>query len=167
MESLWTEYLRLLAACTSSLSKTSSFDWAAIFTLLTALIAAWMAYLQVLAAREQVRVSLFENRLKVFNLIKETAAALVSSGEDISIESRYFAGMRGAEWLFDQDVTDYLKKEFEPRLKRWFGLEPEAKPPYRQWFNDQLVAIDDRFGPYLSFKRAVQQPRKDRHVSKP
>lgn len=167
MESLWTEYLALLAACASSLSKTSGFDWAASFTVLTASIAALIAYLQVLAAREQVRVSLFEKRLIVFNSIKDTAGALVSSGDDLLIENRYFAGVRGAEWLFDKDVTDYLKNEFEPRLREWFGLEREAKVPHRQWFNEQLVAMDDRFAPYLSFKRAVLRQGKDRHVSKP
>lgn len=167
MEPLWTEYLALLATCANSIAKTSSADWAAFFAVATASIAALMAYWQVLAAREQVRVSLFEKRLKVFNSMKETAAALACSGEDLSIEGRFYAEIRGAEWLFDKDVTDYIKKEFDPRLKEWFGLDSDAKQPYRKWFNDQLTAMDELFAPYLSFKKAVLRPRKDRYVSKP
>jgi len=118
-------------------------------------MAALMAYFQVRAAREQLRVALFEKRLVVFNLVKNTAAALVSAGNDLDIEQRYFAGRLGAEWLFDKDVGDYLTKEFEPRLKEWFGLDAEARMSSRRWFNDELQSMDCRFAPYLDFKRAV------------
>ncbi|MBX9831659.1 MAG: hypothetical protein K2X78_01255 [Burkholderiaceae bacterium] len=168
MEPLWSEYLRLLVACVGGDVGNKSPDWTAILSMVAALlaaitsgIAANIALKQAHLAHEQARISLFEKRFRVYEAWRKTAYGMsnaLTNDSAAEISTSYYPGVWGYEWLFGSDITDYLSKEFEPRLKEWFNPTSGTRQDLQRWFLDESTQMCARFSPYLSFSDIRQKP---------
>lgn len=140
----------------------------AMMTPVVASFGAWIAYQQWITARDKLRLDLYERRMAVYKAAWEAMGIVFTRGgistED---ESTYLQGIAGAQWLFGEEVVDYLNKELWEQLTdlhsyiaQLDGLPhgPERtalankKAEQRKWFYDQPKRLDKLFYPYLGFE---------------
>lgn len=134
-------------------------------TVVVAAIAVWIAFAQWWTARNRFKLDLFEKRWAVYISARNVLGELVTYGS-LPAQARvdFTTGIRGAKWLFNQDVDNYLWKELwknatELHVSNQLSAETNPQDIRTQaakkhseimlWLADQYQRIDDLFGPFL------------------
>lgn len=77
-----------------------------------ALIAAWIAFRQSQIARNKLRLDLFDKRMEVYKVVRDTLGCVMRNGRLTSDEQiAYLSGTRTARWLFDSAVWEYVDQK--------------------------------------------------------
>jgi len=131
---------------------------------IVAVIAAYIAYRQSEIARNKLKLDLFERRMTVYEAVRKTLGKAVTSGAlSFEDEIQYHEGTRSAKWLFGEDVSTYLEKDFWPKLNElnlhvamMEGADPKERSHHAtkkaevlRWFNDQYDGFDQVCRKYL------------------
>lgn len=91
-------------------------DWIAISTAFAtvsvAMIGAWIAWNQVCAARNALKINLYDRRYAIYECASRTLIQLGAHGEaNPDVQREFLRGTVGARWLFDEEVERLLDKE--------------------------------------------------------
>lgn len=165
MEPLWTEYLRLIAACNT---QKSGLDWsalAAVGSFITAIAAAYIAWKQWHTSKGQLRAELFEKRLLVYRAARGVAVKGYSRQLTVEDESIYLAGIADCRWVLGPELTEYLEKTLWMQVYRQANIvrmgDSTATSEEHQkahadraasfrWFESARANIDEMFDPFLN-----------------
>ena len=142
-------------------------DFWKLVTVLIAAFASYIAYRQWVLGREKFKLDLFEKRFAVFAATRKFLTHVLTAA-NVSIEQlfEYRAGIAEGTFLFDDDITDYLKSIDEKALRLHTTMEVMASLPVGddrarasaeasdliRWLTDQLPELKIRFAPYLKFR---------------
>jgi len=124
-----------------------------------------IAYRQWRTARDRLKLDLFDRRFEVyFSCMKFLSDILISRHVDSQRVDAFTRETRNGKWLLDQDIAEYLDKEFRRRALRHQTLEIELEPlpPGEKrtavvaekdeiftWLGNQYDVIDRKFSKYL------------------
>src|SRR5271155_1898756 len=91
----------------------------AILTALIALIAAGIALGQLWVARNKFKFDLFDHRVEIYDAVRAIRSEIFHN-RTISAEAHqtYLEGIRGAKWLFNDEIDQYLWFELHGRIVR-------------------------------------------------
>ncbi|MBL8226041.1 MAG: hypothetical protein JNM50_12010 [Chromatiales bacterium] len=139
-------------------------------TIATAVVAAVVAVVtwrQYLVDRANLKLALFEKRLAVFVATRLFLTQILRAGRTSMPEVfDYRAGIGEAEFLFEQDLVDYLREIDRRALSLWANdetLKPmpvgedrsalvETRMADLEWLSGEIPKLKGRFHPYLGFK---------------
>ena len=148
----------------------SGFDLLKVLLTMNALVLTYIVYNQFRVTRNKLRLDLFEKRFAVFESTGKFIAKMVHETrptlEDVF---DYRESLREAEFLFEQDITEYLKAIDDKALLLWrIGEEMKgicddvelkkvasAKEQTLLWLINQSRELPARLSPYLSFGRRL------------
>jgi hypothetical protein len=103
--------------------------FSAILTPLVALLAIWIAFRQYQTQRYQVRLDLFERRMKIIEDVRTTLTEIdkhySGDGEKINLEL-FRAAYRHSRYLFSKEIQHYLKT-IDNRIGELEGIELKLK----------------------------------------
>ncbi len=140
----------------------------ACITIAIGFFVAFTAYNQYRLSKGKFKLDLFEKR---FSIYKGTQVflthILVKAKVDIELIHQFRADTQDATFLFDADITKYLKEIDSKSLELWQirnELEDVPKGQKRSemcrvqtkaigWLTSQLPVLKEKFAPYLEFKR--------------
>lgn len=142
-------------------------DFWKLVTILVAGSVAWVSWSQYSVNKEKFKLDLFEKRFQVFVATRKLLFVVLQKA-NIMIEGlfEYRANTAEAAFLFDSDITDYLKKIDEMALSL-HTLHETMKPlpvgeersekakaisDHLRWLTDQLPELKPKFSPYMKFK---------------
>ena len=89
---------------------------------------------------------------------------MTTGKSDQNGEMEFLSGIRGAKWLFGEDLVDYLEKILWHKACDLWVLQEElqgmppgsqrtekvrAKAEIKKWLIAQLEVLDGKFAPYL------------------
>ncbi|WP_313220864.1 hypothetical protein [Stutzerimonas nitrititolerans] len=130
-----------------------------------AIFGALIAYRQWRTAQNKLKLDLFDRRLVIYESVQKYLTALMISGKTTSeMEFEFLTGKRGAQWLFNEELTGYLDKELWRKICALGCIQSElegmpagqerknkvqAKAELREWFVAQSKVIDEKFAPFL------------------
>ena len=141
-----------------------------IATLIVGSAVAIIAWQQWRVARDKLRLDLFDRRYKVFEATRKFLTMTVKKARfDDAQLFEFCAGIADAEFLFGNDVVDYLaqirKRALEARAHHEelqslpVGDERsrrvQAKTDQILWSGDQLDLMIKTFSPYLNFSKVI------------
>jgi len=145
----------------------------ALLTPVIALFALSIALAQWWTARNRFKLDLFDRRWAVYVATREILSAMFTHAQTSEEEQRKFLlGIRGAEWLFDERVESYLRKELWWRVTHLEGannmLQPGANECDRHtasknkcdillWVTAQDEVIDALFGDFLKMDQQFSE----------
>lgn len=126
-------------------------DWTAITTAIAtpivAGVGAWIAWNQVRASRNALKINLFDRRYAIFESASSTLLQMAASGGATpQVQREFLQGTIGARWLFSEEVGDLLDKKIlklmmdldyahtmvthsidRPARRNWIAMEQELK----------------------------------------
>lgn len=133
-----------------------------------AILGALIAYRQWRTAQNRLKLDLFDRRLVVYEAARDYISSVMTSGKTTNEkEFEFLAGIRGAKWLFDEDVTQYLDKELWRKICYLGCLQSEldgmpageertknirAQADLKKWLIVQMKVLDDKFAPFLKLR---------------
>jgi hypothetical protein len=146
--------------------------WTAVLSaLLTPVVAVFgviVTYRLWRTAQNKLKLDLFDRRLQVYEAARELIASIMTSGKTSpEQEFKYLSGTRGAVWLFDQSIVEYLDEEIWPKVCALWALqlELEGEPvgetrtknvqtqrTIKKWLSDQQRVMELRFAPFLKLR---------------
>jgi len=142
-------------------------DFWKLVTVLVAAFATWISWSQYSINKEKFKLDLFQKRFLVFAATRKFLSVILRDA-NLKIEDlfEYRADTAEATFLFEQDITDYLKEIDEKSLSLWelhetirplpIGAERSQKAheisEHLKWLNDQLPMLKPVFNPYMKFK---------------
>jgi hypothetical protein len=146
----------------------------ALLTPLIGLVVAYVAFQQWLTNRRRLKLELFDRRYAVYRATKDAILEVVHKA-DISDDScnTYIAATGDSEFLFGQDVVNYLKELWSNMIevstfhRLYEQGEIQRKPEeerlkaiadnheHLKWFTAQLTGAKDVFSAYLQFKQRL------------
>ncbi|HZP65902.1 MAG TPA: hypothetical protein VFB32_06295 [Rudaea sp.] len=131
----------------------------------------WIAVRQVRIAQQQARTAanklkldLFDRRIAIYDAAHAFVVEVMRTGtSDLQQQRKFYSSTRGATWLFDPAVTEYLDKTLWEKATRLEALvetmnvaddEQRAENIRQQteiklWFAEQLGELERRFSPFL------------------
>lgn len=139
-------------------------------TIATAIVAAVVAVVtwrQYQVDRANLKLALFEKRVAVFVATRLFLTQVLQAGRVAMPEvSSYRAGIGEAEFLFEQDLVDYLREIDRRALSLWArdeSLKPmpvgedrsgliENRMADLEWLGAELPKLKSKFVPYLGFR---------------
>jgi hypothetical protein len=140
----------------------------AITAAMTSLVAAtgiYIAYRQWDTNRKKLKLELFEKRVVVYDAAKKAIAGIYTTGNSSQeIETQYLIGISGANWLFDEELVEFLDKKLWGIIveiacthsmyhgapdgpERNLAIQHNAEAKNK--LGEQLQLLDAKFGPYL------------------
>jgi len=133
-----------------------------------AILGALIAYRQWRTAQNKLKLDLFDRRLVVYEAARDYISSVMTSGKTTKEkEFEFLAGTRGAKWLFDEDVTQYLDKELWHKICDLGCLQSELdgmpageertknirdQADLKKWLIAQMKVLDDKFAPFLRLR---------------
>ena len=141
----------------------------AILTPLVAVLAIWIAFRQYRTQRYQVRLDLFERRLKIIENVRETLTEIdkhySGDGEKINLEL-FRAAYRHSKYLFSSDIQQYLKT-IDSKIGELEGIENELKKndmAVKQeldqkkevaivWLREQRIEHENKFSKFMTLNK--------------
>jgi hypothetical protein len=141
---------------------------AALLTPTVAALGIFIAYRQWRTAQNKLKLDLFERRLAVYEAARGFISSVMTSGKTTQDrEFEYLTGIRGAKWLFGDEVVQYLDKVLWHKACDLWCLQEElegmppgdertrkvhAKAEIKKWLIAQLEVLDNKFSPYLKLR---------------
>jgi hypothetical protein len=149
----WEEVVKILSALVTVFS--------ALLTPIIGAIAVNIAYQQHVTNRRQLRLSLFERRLKVFDSSSELIGTVLGRGKVGNDDLfKFLRETRENEFLFGPDIAAYLH-ELYGKASDVYALEGATdEEPKKQrvatllWFSGQGDKVKKKFGKYMAFPDA-------------
>lgn len=136
--------------------------FSALLTPTIAVVAAYIAWQQHKTNKNQLRLALFDRRLKVFNSAGKLIATIL---REARIEWRELGEFRSetneSDFLFGPDITNYLNELYTKAIRVHAlvtAQNPENAAEQTQvftWFEAQLDEVKKKFGRYMAFKEAA------------
>lgn len=142
-------------------------DFWKLVTILIAGFVAWVSWSQHAVNKEKFKLDLFEMRFKVFAAVRKFLSVVLQKG-NIALDDlfEYRANTAEATFLFEEDITDYLKEIDKKGLALMTLHETMAPLPvgderskkaeeiseHLGWLTDQLPELKPKFSPYMKFK---------------
>jgi hypothetical protein len=132
-----------------------------------AAIAAWIAFRQSQIARSKLKLDLFDKRMEVYKVVRETLGNITRQGNlDQDQQRQYLQGTRTARWLFGPEVFTYLDKTLWHKivdLELHNTMSKDSPDPERakhihartevfKWLGDQYKDFDALVAKYLTLK---------------
>ncbi|WP_344760064.1 hypothetical protein [Luteimonas lutimaris] len=130
-----------------------------------AVLGVFIAYRQWRTAQNKLKLDLFDRRLLIHTAARDYISSVMTSGRSTSeAEYAYLAGTRGAKWLFNDDIVDYLDKVLWHKIcdlgclqSELEGLPPgqersekvRKKAELKKWLFAQMEVLDSKFAPFL------------------
>ncbi len=137
----------------------------ALLTPVVAIIGSIIAYRQSRIAQNKLKLDLFEKRLLIYEAARGFLGSIMTSGRVKSEEEfKYLSGTRGAVWLYDEQIVDYLDKEIWLKTSRLAALQAElegepvgdtrtknvqSQSEIKTWLVEQQRVMEQKFAPYL------------------
>lgn len=147
-------------------------EWlTALMTPVVAILGLWIAYQQLKNQRYALRKDLTQQRLVIFNAVRELLEeGLGNPPPPIEAVDRFNLATVGAPFLFGPEVTTYLKELRQKYLEVWgisdqqadegFNNEPDKKKAlatrreHRAWMRTQFLDSERVFKKYLDLSSA-------------
>lgn len=143
--------------------------WTAYLTALlvpiVAVLGAFIAFRQWRTAQNKLKLDLFDRRLLVHTAAREYISSVMTSGRTTQeAEFAYMAGTRGAKWLFNDEIVEYLDKVLWHKICDLGCLQSELQglPPgpertekvhmqaeIKKWLVAQIEVLDGKLAPFL------------------
>lgn len=133
-----------------------------------AILGAFIAYRQWRTAQNKLKLELFDRRLIVYEAARDYISSVMTSGKTTNEkELEFLVGIRGAKWLFDEHVTQYLDKELWHKICGLGCLQSEldgmptgeertrkirAQAVLKEWIIAQMQVLDEKFAPFLKLR---------------
>ncbi len=125
--------------------------------IVVAVLGLYIASQQHRTARKKLKLDLFNTRFLIFqnttDYIGEVVCNVAASKEK---QREFLVGTRGSQFVFDQEVTDYIdeiwKKSVDLEglsLNQTTPEHSQQKIAHLNWFNEQLQKIDGKFKKYM------------------
>jgi hypothetical protein len=140
----------------------------ALLTPTIAVIVAIIAYLQWRTAQNRLKLDLFDRRFAVYDAARNLLSSVITSGKAKEDEMlKFLAHTREAKWLFNDEIAEYLDKEFWGQAVDLQTLDTELvalpvgderannvkkQSEIKKWFRDQYKVLDEKFTPFLLIK---------------
>jgi len=130
-------------------------------------VLAVIAFLQFKVAHDKLRLELFDKRYKVYDATRRFLSVILRDAtfKDSDL-FEFYAGTSDAGFLFDTEVSEYLKqireRALDMRLKHTLYQSKHGEERTRMidiehehliWLTDQLTAMAKVFAPYLSYAK--------------
>jgi hypothetical protein len=106
-----------------------------------------------------------ERRAAVYEAARDFISSIMTSGKTSpEQELKYLSGTRGAVWLFDKSIVDYLDKEIWSKACDLWALQKELEGEpvgetrtkniqrqrvIKEWLSDQQRVMEIKFTPFL------------------
>lgn len=134
-------------------------------------IVACIAWQQYKVERDKLRFSFYDRRRKVFESLMDLFVAIGENGKvNDEIWRKYHIGKIEAPFLFDSEVSDYIKKVDRTALDLLFACNtlkdlPAGEERSRkdkkisellQWFSTEHVHVISKFEKYFKFKQKLE-----------
>ena len=139
----------------------------ACITIVIGICVAYTAYNQYRLSKERFKLDLFEKRFSVYKGAQVFLSRILEKGKvDLDQIFQFRADTQDATFLFDADITEYLKaidskslelcrinEELEgvPKSQKRSDMCRE-KTDVIHWLTSQLPILKEKFAPYLKFK---------------
>lgn len=132
---------------------------------LLAVIGSLIAYRQWKTAQNKLKLDLFDRRLEIYKITRQTLSEVMTSGRanwDRTVA--FLQATASARWLLDDSISSYLDEEIYKRLVdletlhselEGVGVGPERsanvqrQSEIKRQLMSQLAEVDRRFHPYL------------------
>jgi len=129
----------------------------ALIPIALAILGSYIAIQQYRTNRKKLKIELFEKRFSVFDSINKFIGAVVrTQSVDQQQRNDFLAGTRGAEFLFDESIKQYVTEIWEKSVDLGVWAEDERtstnaseRAEQMKWFVKQLREIDDRFKKFM------------------
>lgn len=139
-------------------------------TPLIAIIAIWIAYHQMKSNRDKIRLELFERRMKIFSVLRESLGKILNDGSPKNIDLRefYFA-VEQSKFLLNNDLQLYIN-EIEQKVRLMisqnvllFGMNGDGGLPVGEqrnkicnentkhllWLANQIEPLQTKFANFM------------------
>jgi hypothetical protein len=126
----------------------------ALLTPTIAFIAVGIAFAQWWTAHKRLKLDLFNRRWAVYVALRELLAEITARGKvSVEADQKFWNGVRGAKWLFDDAIDDYLTKVLWKKIAALNALNTDGgaseKQEIKTWFSAQYTAIDSMLDKFL------------------
>lgn len=135
---------------------------------MVAVFGAFIAYRQWRTAQNKLKLDLFDRRLVVYEAARDYISSVMTSGKTTQEkEFEFLTGTRGAKWLFDDEIVQYLDEELWHKICALGCLQSEldgmpageertkkihAQADLKKWFVSQMKILDGKFASYLTLR---------------
>ena len=124
-------------------------------------IAVYIAYQQHVTNRRQLRLALFDRRLRVFNSTASLIAGILQRGRvEHNDLFAFLRETRECDFLFGPDIAEYIKLVYEKGLRvhaefvaRDHDLQDRVE--LMNWFSGQMEEAKKKFGKYMAFPESL------------
>jgi hypothetical protein len=140
-------------------------------TPLIAVIAVYIAWQQHKIARDNLRLSLYDRRLKVYRGLMDLFAVVLQDVDTKSADlGKYYADTSEKKFLFDDKIIAFMNEVREkavelrqvkrritrhpPPSEKELGELSDRECELLRWFDDELEKLPDRFEKPLGFTRS-------------
>lgn len=139
--------------------------FSALLTPVLALLAGFIAYRQWRTARDRLKLDLFDRRLAIFEAVRSLIGEIQTSGRTShEREFEYLRNTRGAIWLFDRNIVNYLDQTLFQKVTLLNALQAEVEgapageertrnirrqSEIKAWLGEQHRTLETMFAPYL------------------
>ena len=146
----------------------------ALLTPLIALIALWIAYQQMKSNRDKVRLDLFEKRMKIFLIVRESLGTILADGSSKNINWKDFHfAIEQSKFILSKELQEFLT-EIETKTRQiraqevlLFGVNDRGGLPvgerrnkickenseFLKWLTDQMEPLQNRFAKFMKMNR--------------
>ncbi len=150
---------------------------------ITAAVVAWIAYQQFQTAKGQhqvakdkLKLDLFDRRFKVYRGLMEFLGAVDTDAKPTQEAfGKFFAETEAAKFIFNDDISEYIKtirsKAFDLRHankivaavcdrsrdipQEELNKASQTEGDLIKWFYEQAKVANEKFLPYLDFKKVL------------
>lgn len=136
-----------------------------VLTAAVAVIGVLIAMRQTITARNSVRFSLYEKRIKVYDEMRSALARIAATGKTgPDVELEFLTAVQHVRWLFDDDIADFVNTDlwhtlcelwlFQSQLEHCpvgperVGYSQRQADASKQLF-EQRKQLDEKFGKFL------------------
>lgn len=140
----------------------------ALFVPMIAVFGALIAYRQWRTAQNKLKLDLFDRRLVIYEAARDYISSVMTSGKTTNEkEFGFLTGTRGAKWLFNDEITQYLDIELWHKICDLGCLQSElndlpaseertrklhAQADLKKWLFAQIKVLDGKFSPFLTLR---------------
>ena len=141
---------------------------AALLTPTITIFGAMIAYRQWRIAQNKLKLDLFERRLAIYETATGYISSVMITGKTSQVkEMEFLTGIRGAKWLFNDEIVQYLNKDLWHKICDLGCVQSElegmavgeertqkhhARSDLTRWLAAQHEVIDNKFSPFLSLR---------------
>nr|WP_156889361.1 hypothetical protein [Halomonas sp. 1513] len=132
---------------------------------LVAIFGSYIAYRQWRTAQNKLKLDLFDRRVAIYEAARHLIVSARGSGRVSQVaEFKYQSGIRGARWLYNEEIVKYLEEDIWHKVVDLGTLESELdnlpvgeertriireQREIKDWLADQLRVLEQKVAPFL------------------